>query len=243
MKIDLPFPSEVAQRFDALYQFVSRKYELKQTEVKIMGKEFTLFTVKSIDELLDQLIEKGPTDEAVKDERLPYWPEIWPSSVALSKYIMEKFSDMQNCKAIELGCGIGLVGIVAAIKNVDIVLTDYQPDALLFAEMNWLINLGRSPSTIQMDWRLPDLSEEFDLIFGSDIIYEERFFWPLIELFQRFSGEDTHILLSEPNRKVARRFFNLLRKEGFTIRKDAMIEKVKELTFNISIYDITRSNS
>jgi len=166
---DLSWSPELAQRFDSLFQLMSRKYNLKQIQLEIMSRKFSILTVESVDDLLNQMINMNPEAEEVKDERLPYWPEIWPSSLALIEFIEKQHPIESGLKVIELGCGIGLVGMVAEFYGAEVLLTDYQPDALLFAEMNWLLNLGKLPATLLMDWRDSNFSEQYDLILASDI--------------------------------------------------------------------------
>jgi predicted nicotinamide N-methyase len=241
MDLNLPFSSDIAQRFDALYQLLSRKYKIEQIELSIENHNFKILTVKNIDDLLDELIDSDPSLEEVMDERLPYWPEIWPSSLALSRYILEESLIYGNKKIIELGCGIGLVGMAVSLQGGNILLTDYQPDALLFAEMNWLLNLGRSPSTVLMDWRNPDTSQKYDIILASDIIYERRFYWPIMESFRNLLAPDGHIYLSEPNRKFAKEFFDRLQENVFKYKQYQMTEGFQGKSYSISVYDIQRS--
>jgi predicted nicotinamide N-methyase len=238
---DLPLSPELAQRFDSLFQLMSRKYNLKQIQLEIMSRKFTLLTVDSVDDLLNDLIKMSSEGEELKDERLPYWPEIWPSSLALIEFIEKQHPIESGLKVIELGCGIGLVGMVAELHGAEVLLTDYQPDALHFAEMNWLLNLGKLPATSIMDWRDPDFSEKYDLILASDIVYEKRFFWAIIELFEKIAGENSRILLSEPNRKIAEIFFNMLLAENFSFEKYPMISNMGNSTSQITVYDISKN--
>ena len=177
MEIKSPFTPEIAERFDSLYQLLSRKYQVEQTDINIGERCFRIIAVKNIDDLLDRLSQANPDSVEVKDERLPYWGEIWPSSLALSRFILETAVLQKNTKTLELGCGIGLVGMTAALCGADVLLTDYQPDALRFAEMNWLVNLGESPKVKVLDWRNLEISEQFDFILASDVVYEKRFFY------------------------------------------------------------------
>ncbi len=240
MEINLPFPQEAAERFDALYQLLSRKYNVEQSTIKIDSGEYRIISVRDMDELLDRLIRMNPEEIEVKDERLPYWAEIWPASLAMCNFLNRQAILGKGQKVLELGCGLGLVGMVAARQGADVLLTDYQPDALRFAELNWLLNIGEAPATHLMDWRNPDLSGKFDIILASDVAYEKRFFWPLIDTFRDLLNPGGHIYLSEPNRTIARRFFEMLKDDGFAlIKHDApVIYRDKKQT--VAVYDIRR---
>ena len=207
MNLELPFGLETAERFDALYQFISQKFKLRNMDINISGRTFTLLTINSVDDLLEELSKKPPDDIHITDERLPYWAEVWPSSLALSEYIMENQRFMPGTEILELGCGMGLTGMVAQIRGGNL------------AEMNWLLNLGILPKTLLMDWREPNLELKFPYIIASDIIYEERFFEPLLQLFRKVLQPEGHIFLSEPKRPVAEKFFQILRRRGFILKE------------------------
>ena len=238
MNLELPFGLETAERFDALYQFISQKFKLKNMDINISGRTFTLLTINSVDDLLEELSKKPPDDIHITDERLPYWAEVWPSSLALSEYIMENQRFMPGTEILELGCGMGLTGMVAQIRGGNLLLTDYQPDALRLAEMNWLLNLGILPKTLLMDWREPNLELKFPYIIASDIIYEERFFEPLLQLFRKVLQPEGHIFLSEPKRPVAEKFFQLLRHQGFNFERNTVEIDFQKKEHQIFIYDI-----
>ncbi|GAB4380562.1 MAG: methyltransferase domain-containing protein [Calditrichia bacterium] len=234
----MPFTSQSMERFDNLYQYLSRKFQLRQKAVQVGETVYQLFTVKDIDELLDRLIEQPPDHPEVKDERLPYWAEIWPSSIALARFLSQKNLIESEARIIEIGCGIGLVGMAVANTSSHILLTDYQPDALLFAELNWLMNLGRSPTLQLLDWRNPAMEERFDVVLASDVIYEKRFFHPLIHTFESLLLPEGHVYLSEPNRPVAHNFFDLLHPAGFDFKKYEVETTYEDKALQISVYDI-----
>ncbi len=243
MEIKLPFTPELAERFDGLYQYLSRKYQLEQKDLRIRGRSFRIFSVRNLDDLLDELIQADPNDVAVKDERLPYWAELWPASLALAEFILATPAIGEGDAVLELGCGLGLAGIAASVRSRRVLITDYQPDALRFAELNWLLNVGESPAAVLMDWRRPDLNRRFDVILASDVVYEKRFFRPVIDSFHTLLTPEGKVLLSEPNRAVARPFFNLLRQEGFDFRKTEIRVPFQEKNVLISVYEIRRSEA
>lgn len=228
------------ERFDSLYQYFFRRYELEKSDITFKAHRFTLMSIKNVDQLLDELIEQGPESEGVKDERLPYWAEIWPSSIALAEYILQSSENFQGLSALELGCGAGLAGMAAALQGAEVLVSDYQSDALRLTELNWLLNLGKSPSSILLDWRQADLDQKFDLIIAADVVYEKRFIEPLIVLFEKLLNVGGKILLSEPNRKIALDFFSELTNHGFAYEKAEMITTCKQKLYHISIYSICK---
>lgn len=153
--------------------------------------------------------------EFEKDERLPYWAELWPSAIALSRFI-EAEGRLDGTAVIELGCGMGLTGVVAAMLGADVVFTDFEPDALRFAAANHQLNTGRSGVTRSVDWRKPPSDLEAPLVLGADVVYEQRFIEPLLQTLQGCVAAGGRALLAEPDRKVASGAIETLESRGFS---------------------------
>ena len=97
--------------------------------------------IRDIDKLFNQLLSKSPSDLNIVDERMPYWADLWPSAIGLSEYIDSHSAVVKNKDVLEIGCGLGLPGIVAALCGGKVTMTDYLQEALDFAENNWNKNL------------------------------------------------------------------------------------------------------
>lgn len=78
--------------------------------------------------LLDRMIEQEGRLHRV--ERFPYWAELWPASLALSRWFCQVDDLPRVDRALELGCGIGLVGITLAHLGWNVEATDFVEDAL-----------------------------------------------------------------------------------------------------------------
>lgn len=231
---------QIIERIGLLRQRLGERFCLADERHCILGREFGIVTAGSIDELLDELVEAGPDDPAYQDERLPYWAEVWPSAVALAEHVLRGQTVTEDTRAVEIGCGLGLAGLAAMGKGASVLLTDYQEDALAFAELNGLINFGRSPATALMDWREPDLADQFDVVLAADVAYEKRFFGPLLRTFQELLASGGTLLLAEPNRRIAQGFFELLLRHGFAAEKTDASVTVRGLCHRVAVYDITR---
>ena len=140
---------------------------LATTEIGTGAGAVTLERPRDADELISEV-------DFAKDERLPYWADVWPSSTALAAVVGGL--DGRGKRALELGCGLGLVTTVALQAGFDVLATDYYEDALLFARRNGLRNTGREPATRLVDWRhFPVDSGQFDLVLASDVLYEREY--------------------------------------------------------------------
>jgi predicted nicotinamide N-methyase len=233
MDINLPFTHDVAYRFDSLFQWLNRKYQLEQSEETIYGETYPFSRIKNIDEVLKQVLEESP----FPNDHAPYWSEFWPSAAALAQFISREV-DLEGKNGIELGCGMGLVGIVAHRHGAEVVLSDIEEDALRLAELNWIVNFMELPPVARLDWRNPGLNRKFQLILASDVAYERRLFWPLIDTFQQLLAPGGKIFLSEPNRPIAVEFFKMLEENGFKYQKFSEKIEYNRKEIAVSVYRI-----
>ena len=76
-------------------------------------------------------------------------------------------------RLLELGCGIGLVSLVAAAAGFRVLATDYYADALGIHGRQCPRHGLRGVDTRLVDWRkLPDDLGTFDVVAASDVLYE-----------------------------------------------------------------------
>lgn len=205
-------------------------YDLLERKLEIAKHKLNLISVRDTNDLLDRL----DVDEFNKDERFPYWAEIWPSSIALSEYLCSK--DIYGKGLLELGCGVGVVGIVAALEGAKVLMTDYEEDALKFTRMNIEKNFTQAmldPLVVvkYLDWRTPALSRKFDLIIGSDLIYEQRNHEPILNIIKQYLREDGEAILTDPNRSTLEKFLKNADEFGFNVsRSESQVQFNEKIT-------------
>jgi predicted nicotinamide N-methyase len=194
-----------------------QRYVTTEVDLDLCGRRVRLIKIADLETLLASI---DPVTFA-EDERLPYWAELWPSALALARYIVQHLH-LAGRQVLELGCGLGLVGVVAALQGARVLCTDYEADALAFARHNARRNACRQVRFRLVDWRRPLLRRRYDIILASDVIYEARNFGPLVAVLQRHLARGGCALFAEPGRPNAIPFFALLRQRGFTYDKAVM---------------------
>ena len=193
-------------------------YETELISLNIEGLSVDIERVTNIDALFAELIAKGENHPDFKDERIPYWAELWASALALSQYLVASKIDFQGKKILEIGAGLGLPSIVAAKLGADVCVSDYLPEAVDFSRKNFEKNNLTADFQI-LDWRTPDKSFAADIVLAADVAYEKRMFEYLPLAFKAFCKPNGTILLSEPNRGLAQFFLQNLHNQGFEVEK------------------------
>lgn len=196
-----------------------------------------LTTAKDIEHLIDGISE----EEFRVDERLPYWAELWHSALALAGALAAEVpARFEQERVLEIGCGLALPGIVAASMGARLTLGDFEPLALLAAELNLLRNIPDGRADIRlMDFR-DEPREKWPVILAADVIYEKRFVEPLAVFLDRAIEPGGVIYLAEPNRLIAVPFFEALTGRGFRYDRRSLSTELHSRSVDISIYTITR---
>jgi predicted nicotinamide N-methyase len=164
--------------------------DLVEEVVPVAGRDLVVRRPRESDPLIDEAAFGA-------DEFLPYWAQLWPSGTALAQAVAVR--SLGRMRVVEVGCGLGLASLGAALAGADVLATDWSADALELLEDNAAAN-GLAVRTAQVDWRAPAAllaRGPFDLVLAADVLYERRAVAPLAALLPRLGGE---VLLADPGR-------------------------------------------
>ncbi|MBW1798273.1 MAG: methyltransferase domain-containing protein [Deltaproteobacteria bacterium] len=196
-----------------------KEYETDTADLVIKGRRFTFLVPKSIDRFVD------PGDVF---HDFPLWSKIWEASIVLSEYLAGISVEPEK-RFLEIGCGMGLVGIIASAFGHRVTMTEYNPDALNYARANAGTNplADSHPEIIELDWNRPRLEGLFDYIVGSEVIYKKKDFEPILRLFNRYLKPEGEIILAEGLRKTSLEFFRQMG-ELFEMKAQKKVLRSKE---------------
>jgi predicted nicotinamide N-methyase len=169
---------------------------VEETLVLGSGRDLHVLRPRDSEELLEE--------EAFEhEELLPYWAELWPSSVALARAIGGR--SLRGARTVELGCGLGLVSIVAALAGARVTATDWSSEALRFTTDNAERN-GVHVDTALVDWSTPDAlvaGAPWRLVLASDVLYERRNVTQMLELLPRLVDRTGEVWIADPGRQTS----------------------------------------
>lgn len=221
-------PARTARLDAHLRARIARRYRTIAEILRIGPLSVPFTRIREPDTVLDQIVEEEDRREKLSgvrrsgdDLHLPYWAELWESSLGLGQYLagriqlgVEHHHDPPD--VLDLGCGMGLAGTIAAAYGCRVMLADLEAPALLFARLNTLPYADRT-RVRQLDWRRDGLTERFELILGADVLYERKQ-WDFLEPFwRRCLTADGCVLLGEPGRQTGDVFPNWIRSRGWVI--------------------------
>jgi predicted nicotinamide N-methyase len=157
----------------------------------------TIARPPSAEDLIDE-------EDYARDERLPYWAELWPSGRALADRLAAM--PLAGLRVVELGCGVGVPAVVAALRGAEVLATDWYEEALAFTRAN-AAAAGARLETLLADWSSPPPGllhrPPADLVVAADVLYEERHGPALAALLPRLLAASGEALIADPRRPQA----------------------------------------
>jgi len=156
------------------------------------------------DAVLDELLAEDDPEE----ERLPFWTQLWPSGTALARTVAGR--PLAGRRVLELGCGLGLVSVAAALAGADVLAVDRSPEAVTFAAANAARN-GATVATAVCAFDQPEplLAEApWDLVLAADVLYEQRNVPVLLWLLPRLVAPGGEAWLADPGRNGLDKFLS-----------------------------------
>lgn len=136
----------------------------------------------------------------------PYWSRVWPAARALAQVLLRHPEYTRNKTVVELGAGLGLPSLVAARNAKAVWCTDLAADAVAIVQQSAdKLHLHHLSAAV-MDWQHLPPHLEADVLLLSDVNYEPGAFGLLLQRIDAFLQKGTTVLLSTPQRLMAKEF-------------------------------------
>jgi predicted nicotinamide N-methyase len=194
---------------------IHRRFHTVTEPLDIGGLDLTFTRIADPDAVLDQVAaEEDRLDRIHGRNRqneliLPYWAQLWDSALGLGQWLVSQPQTPRR-EVLDLGCGMGLAGTIAARLGDRVTFADLEPASLLFAALNSLPDAARV-RTHRLNWQTERLPGRFDLILGADILYERQQ-WPHLQRFwAAHLAPGAMVLLGEPGRQTGELFLDWIR--------------------------------
>lgn len=224
-----------------LVEALERRFDTSKADVTTGDRTLSILRPRNSDDLIRE-------EDFVRDERLPYWADIWPASTVLATHMVGLAGRSRGSarrRGLELGCGVGLVTTAAIIAGYDMTATDYYTDALAFSRANaWRIT-GVEPEARMIDWRsFPGDARGYDLILASDVLYEKEYALLLPGIFKAALAPGGMAIVADPGRIGVPDFKKECAATGLVIRDKTTIPfEVGDIRQQIDLYEIADRDS
>ena len=168
-------------------------------------------------------------DLGISSAQWPLFGVVWASGEVLARLMARQ--DIVGKRILEVGCGIGLASLVLNERAANITATDYHPEVEAFLEINASLNGRQAIPFEQSDWN--NLTSElgtFDLIIGSDLLYEAEHISLLSQFIQLHAKPRCDVIMVDPGRGNHAKFSKAMVKLGFIHSQRKLDEEEQRYT-------------
>jgi 2-polyprenyl-3-methyl-5-hydroxy-6-metoxy-1,4-benzoquinol methylase len=184
-----------------------------------------LYVPVSPDDLLAAIDEEA---ERQAEERLPYYGTLWPAGEALAHHLLPETSKtsktsktLEGVHVLDLGCGLGVVGLAAARQGARVTFVDWEERGLELVRASAQAQGLVPEALVVADWRARGTIGLFGRIFAADVLYEVRNVAAVAGFLARHLEPGGEAWLADPGRVPAERFEAALGGAGLELRSKA----------------------
>lgn len=151
----------------------------------------------------------------ISSAQWPIFGVIWPSSMVLAHYILDY--QTEGKRILEIGCGMALSSLLLNNQSADITATDYHPEVEFFLQRNTRLNNDKEIAFERVGWlEEGDTLDRFDLIIGSDLLYEDEHIQQLADFINNHAKPTCEIILVDPGRGRKNKLSAQMTKYGYS---------------------------
>jgi predicted nicotinamide N-methyase len=182
---------------------------------RVGGRDFVLRALSDGQQYDDD--PSGAAERAgISSAQWSLFGTLWPAGLALAVEMVHY--PVAGKRILEVGCGLGLASLVLHGRGADVTASDYHPEAAAFLAHNVALN-GFGPLPFRaVPWAgpNPDLGA-FDLVIGSDVLYERGHATLLSGFLGRHALADAAVVITDPGRGQRGAFRTAMRGQGYTV--------------------------
>lgn len=194
-------------------------YRIKYSTLSIGGEDFHLCSLRDKQQFADR---EGLAEQAgISSATWPLFGQLWPAGEVLAQTLSGM--PVQGLRILELGCGLGLTSLLLQRHGADITASDYHPLAGEFLLRNAALNELPPITYLNCDWAEQYLElGRFDLIIGSDLLYERDHPALLAAFIARHGASGCRVLIVDPGRGNGARFTREMSAHGYPQQADRL---------------------
>jgi predicted nicotinamide N-methyase len=169
------------------------------------------FAGRSVDAFMPSIEWVQQQFEKKEAASAPYWAQVWPAAKALCEVIAAEPELVKDKTVLELAAGLGLPSMLAAQLAKNVISSDYIQEAVDMMKLSVAHNNLVNVQCRMLDWNKLDRKLSPDVLLLSDINYDPKDFDQLYKVLTSFIQQGTAILLSTPQRLMAKHFMEQLK--------------------------------
>lgn len=180
--------------------------------IALAGRDWSITLPADPDAFLD---DPQTVAEHERTGYMPYWQYLWPSALTMAQ-LVSAADWPRNNRVLEIGCGIGVVGLAALAKGYSVIFSDYRPESVILSLHNAHRNGFTHCGGLCFDWNHPP-SAKVPIILGCEVIYEKQNHGLVLKVIERVLCPGGLCWIGDPGRHTADEFTARARKEGYAV--------------------------
>lgn len=192
-------------------------YTTRQQRLRLGGHDYSIRSLSDHQQFSDP---DGRAERlGISSAQWCLFGQVWPAGRLLAN-AMGSF-DIAGKRILEIGCGLGLASLVLQRRGADVIASDMHPLAEPFLAYNSALNALPSVAYRKLRWGVPlPTLGLFDLVIGSDVLYERNHAEMLANLIDRHTHAAAEVLITDPGRGNSAPFSRALALQGFEVNEE-----------------------
>jgi len=189
-------------------------YTTRRLVLRFGGHDYRIRALSDLQQFADP--NRHAERVGISSAQWSLFGQVWPSGRVLAE-AMSVYA-IAGKRILEIGCGLGLASLVLQFRGADVVASDHHPLAEPFLAYNSALNGLPAVDYRELEWSLPNAQlGRFDLIIGSDILYERGHSDLIAALVSRHAQPDCEVLITDPGRGNSAPFTRALAMQGYDV--------------------------
>jgi predicted nicotinamide N-methyase len=204
-------------------------YGAELAHVAVAGQRIALWRVADLERHVDRAALLGGIDPPEP----PYWAHLWTGAEVLADAVP---ADARS--AVELGCGLGLPGIVAACRGARVTFVDRAPAALAFVRASAVANGLPAPAVVVADFTTAVLRRRFDLVLAAEVLYDRPTFAATARAIADYLAPGGRALFTDAGRIDTASFYDELSAAGLIWHATEHLRREEGLPVRVRLVEV-----
>src|SRR5690242_12317033 len=188
--------------------------------------------IRQVDDL-ERHVDRGALLSAEDPPEPPYWAHLWSGARVLADVVPPRAGTV-----LEIGCGLGLPGLVAARRGARVTFLDRVPAAIAFVRASATANAVADARLVVADATSAVVRARFDLVLVAELLYDRALFGPLVSALARWIAPGGRALLTDAGRTDTRAFYPALEAAGLRWRAEEHVVREERLPVTVRLVEI-----
>jgi predicted nicotinamide N-methyase len=166
----------------------------------------------------------------------PYWAHCWSGARVLAERVPWRAG-----RVVELGCGLGLPGLVAARRGARVTFVDRLSTPLAFVRASLASNAMGPHRLVVADLLRPAWRASFDLVLAAEVLYDSTVFAPMVAAMRAMLAPHGRILLADGHRIDTAAFYEIAARGGLSVVREEIRVVEEGFPATVSIVTMRRA--